>query len=76
MLKGEQSVWNVIGILLEPNVSHCLLPVLSLGSTGARGAVVFGIREQEELQGRQCTTRLTFLLLIPEFVARVGHCHM
>lgn len=28
MLKGEQSIWNDRGIFLEPNASHCLLPML------------------------------------------------
>lgn len=28
VLKGEQSIWNARGILVEPNASHCLLPVL------------------------------------------------
>ena len=28
VLKGEQSIWNERGILLKPNASHCVLPVL------------------------------------------------
>lgn len=28
VLKGEQCIWNDKGILLKPNASCCLLPVL------------------------------------------------